>query len=135
MFSASSRQEVITSRLRPAARAGLERLLGELEDEDLLNFTLDHVRERKAGPALVEGLEPVRARPILRPVVHFWTLLPAAGEDRRERLTPPALLIAPSRHLQVLEDDASTFARAFYRTVLFEALAADEGVGTEGVAL
>ena len=36
---------------------------------------------------------------------------------------------------QVLEDDAKTFVGAFYRTVLFEAIAADEGLGTEGLEL
>lgn len=30
-----------------------------MEDEDLLSFALDHVRERKAPGELVDGLEPV----------------------------------------------------------------------------
>lgn len=75
-------------------------------------------------------------------------------EDTPFRLTPPFGLLqrppCPSRYRppsltvirtvlfpfapQVLEDDALAFALSFYRTLIFESLAADEGVNTEGFA-
>lgn len=61
----------IQSRLLPVARAKLEQYLGELEDEDLLNFVLEHVREQKGPDELVEGLEIVSG---IRPVFLLLSL-------------------------------------------------------------
>ena len=35
--------------------------LGELEDDDLIMFVLEHLKDHKTPQKLVEGLEPVRS--------------------------------------------------------------------------
>ena len=34
--------------------------LGELEDDDLVLFVLEHIKDHKSPAKLIEGLEPVR---------------------------------------------------------------------------
>jgi len=40
--------------------------LGELEDDDLIMFVLEHLKDHKSPQKLVDGLEPVRVRYLLR---------------------------------------------------------------------
>lgn len=39
----------------------MTKYLGELEDDDLVMFVLEHLKDHKGPQKLVEGLEPVRA--------------------------------------------------------------------------
>ena len=49
----------------------MTKYLGELEDDDLIMFVLEHLKDHKAPQKLVEGLEPVRSLPYLSsPVSH-----------------------------------------------------------------
>lgn len=52
-------QNLIRTKLEPLARRKMIQYLGDLEDDDLLNFVLDHLKEKKPAKELVEGLEPV----------------------------------------------------------------------------
>ena len=38
----------------------IEKYLGELEDDDLILFSMEHLKDHKGPQKLVEGLEPVR---------------------------------------------------------------------------
>ena len=42
----------------------MTKYLGELEDDDLVMFTVEHLKDHKGPHKLVEGLEPVRLSPI-----------------------------------------------------------------------
>lgn len=44
---------------RVIANALVVKYLGELEDDDLVIFVLEHIKDRKGAAKLVEGLEPV----------------------------------------------------------------------------
>ena len=37
----------------------IEKYLGELEDDDLILFSMEHLKDHKGPQKLVEGLEPV----------------------------------------------------------------------------
>jgi len=47
----------------------MTKYLGDMEDEDLIMFVLEHLKDHKAPQKLVEGLEPVRW-------IHFDEILP-----------------------------------------------------------
>lgn len=38
--------------------------LGEMEEEDLIMFVLEHLKDHKAPQKLIEGLEPVSRLPV-----------------------------------------------------------------------
>lgn len=40
----------------------MTKYLGELEDDDLVMFVLEHLKDHKGPQKLIEGLEPVRPR-------------------------------------------------------------------------
>jgi hypothetical protein len=54
--------------------------LGELEDDDVVMFVIEHLKDHKSPAKLVEGLEPVRTIQIvtvcdlLNAVQRFWTM-------------------------------------------------------------
>ncbi|KAL7412506.1 hypothetical protein BDY24DRAFT_393154 [Mrakia frigida] len=52
-------ETIIEKKLQPLVRKKVIVYLGEMEDDDLLNFVLDHIRERKSASDLVEGLEMI----------------------------------------------------------------------------
>jgi hypothetical protein len=44
----------------------MTKYLGEMEEEDLILFVLEHLKDHKAPHKLVEGLEPVRTLSVSR---------------------------------------------------------------------
>jgi len=69
-------QTIIEKKLQPLVQKKLTEYLGEMDDDDLLKFVLDHIRERKSASELVEGLEPVStSRPFNPPFSHPSTIL------------------------------------------------------------
>jgi RNA-binding protein 25 len=81
--------------------------LGELEDDDLVMFVLEHLKDHKSPQKLVEGLEPVSSD------VHLDWFCP----------------LTPSH--QVLEEDALELTVNVWRQVIFESMAYGEGLHTE----
>lgn len=44
--------------------------IGELEDDDLVMFVVEHLKDHKGPQKLIEGLEPVRLTSILPFIIH-----------------------------------------------------------------
>jgi hypothetical protein len=59
---------MIDRKLEPLVKRQMTKYLGELEDDDLIMFVLEHLKDHKSPQKLVEGLEPVRRYPCLSPI-------------------------------------------------------------------
>ena len=57
---------MIDRKLEPLIKREMTKYLGELEDDDLVMFVLEHLKDHKGPHKLVEGLEPVRVLSIHR---------------------------------------------------------------------
>ena len=53
-------QSVVDRKFEPLVKRLMMKYLGELEDDDLVMFVLEHLKDHKGPQKLVEGLEPVR---------------------------------------------------------------------------
>jgi len=51
---------MIDRKLEPLVKRLMVKYLGELEDDDLVMFVLEHLKDHKSPHKLVEGLEQVR---------------------------------------------------------------------------
>ena len=51
---------MINDKFRPFVRDKMKDLLGEV-DEDLADFVLEHLRDKKGAAEIIEGIEPVSA--------------------------------------------------------------------------
>ncbi len=51
---------MIDRKLEPLVKKQMIKYLGELEDDDLVMFVLEHLKDHKGPQKLIEGLEPVR---------------------------------------------------------------------------
>lgn len=52
-------QLMIDRKLEPLVKRLMVKYLGELEDDDLVMFVLEHLKDHKSPQKLIEGLEPV----------------------------------------------------------------------------
>ena len=52
-------QQLIDRKLEPLIKREMTKYLGELEDDDLVMFSVEHLKDHKGPQKLVEGLEPV----------------------------------------------------------------------------
>lgn len=84
--------------------------LGEMEEEDLIMFVVEHLKDHKSPVKLIEGLEPVR----VHNAIFFSNFM----------LTRLCL------H-QVLEEEAVEFTVSLWRQIIFESMAYNEGLVTE----
>jgi len=53
-------QVMIDRKLEPLVKRLMIKYLGEMEEEDLIMFVLEHLKDHKSPQKLIEGLEPVR---------------------------------------------------------------------------
>lgn len=51
---------MVDRKLEPLVKRLMVKYLGELEDDDLIMFVLEHLKDHKSPQKLVDGLEPVR---------------------------------------------------------------------------
>ena len=51
---------MIDRKLEPLIKRLMTKHLGELDDDDLVMFVVEHLKDHKGPQKLVEGLEPVR---------------------------------------------------------------------------
>ena len=51
---------MIDRKLEPLVKRLMIKYLGEMEEEDLIMFVLEHLKDHKSPQKLIEGLEPVR---------------------------------------------------------------------------
>ena len=51
---------MVDRKLEPLIKRLMTKHLGELDDDDLVMFVVEHLKDHKGPQKLVEGLEPVR---------------------------------------------------------------------------
>jgi RNA-binding protein 25 len=64
-------QLMIDRKLEPLVKRQMMKYLGELEDDDLIMFVLEHLKDHKGPQKLVEGLDPVRHFLLHSEVIHL----------------------------------------------------------------
>jgi len=65
----------IDAKVEPLARRKITGYLGELDDDELVMFAVEHVKDHKPWTALVEGLEPVLEEEAKEFVQDLWRQL------------------------------------------------------------
>lgn len=63
---------LIDRKLEPLVKRLMTRYLGEMEEDDLILFTLEHMKDHKGPKGLVEGLEPVLEEDATELVIALW---------------------------------------------------------------
>jgi len=63
---------LIDRKLEPIVRKKMTSYLGELDDDDLVMFVLEHLKDHKSPAKLVEGLEPVLEDEAADFTIHLW---------------------------------------------------------------
>ncbi|EIW52431.1 uncharacterized protein TRAVEDRAFT_75390 [Trametes versicolor FP-101664 SS1] len=63
---------MIDRKLEPLVKRQMTKYLGELEDDDLIMFVLEHLKDHKGPQKLIEGLEPVLEEEASEFVVSIW---------------------------------------------------------------
>ncbi|KAI0354814.1 hypothetical protein OH77DRAFT_1404321 [Trametes cingulata] len=63
---------MIDRKLEPLVKREMTKYLGELEDDDLIMFVLEHLKDHKGPQKLVEGLEPVLEEEAVEFVISIW---------------------------------------------------------------
>ncbi|KIP05200.1 hypothetical protein PHLGIDRAFT_120040 [Phlebiopsis gigantea 11061_1 CR5-6] len=63
---------MIDRKLEPLVKRLMVKYLGELEDDDLVMFVVEHLKDHKGPQKLVEGLEPVLEEEAVDLVVNVW---------------------------------------------------------------
>lgn len=99
---------MIDRKLEPLVKRLMIKYLGELEDDDLVMFVLEHLKDHKGPQKLIEGLEPVRVPCISSGKIRLLTWI-----------------------LQVLEEEAVDLVIGVWRQIIFESMAYGEGLHTE----
>lgn len=61
---------MIDRKLEPLIKRLMVKYLGELEDDDLVMFVLEHLKDHKPPAKLIEGLELVRPESICLVIVY-----------------------------------------------------------------
>ena len=100
---------LIDRKLEPLIKRLMVKYLGEMEEEDLIMFVVEHLKDHKSPHKLIEGLEAVR---ILYFLLHIL------------------VLICLFLH-QVLEEESIEFTVNLWRQIIFESMAYNEGLVTE----
>ncbi|KAH9922931.1 uncharacterized protein B0H18DRAFT_878938 [Fomitopsis serialis] len=63
---------MIDRKLEPLVKRQMTKYLGELEDDDLVMFVLEHLKDHKGPQKLIEGLEPVLEEEAVEFIVSIW---------------------------------------------------------------
>ncbi|GJE92633.1 RNA-binding protein [Phanerochaete sordida] len=63
---------MIDRKLEPLVKRLMVKFLGELEDDDLVMFVLEHLKDHKGPQKLIEGLEPVLEEEASELVIGVW---------------------------------------------------------------
>jgi hypothetical protein len=63
---------MIDRKLEPLIKRLMTKYLGELDDDDLVMFVVEHLKDHKGPQKLVEGLEPVSpsSKSLLLALIH-----------------------------------------------------------------
>ncbi|KAH9831339.1 uncharacterized protein C8Q71DRAFT_715453 [Rhodofomes roseus] len=63
---------MIDRKLEPLVKRQMTTYLGELEDDDLIMFVLEHLKDHKGPQKLIEGLEPVLEEEATEYTIRIW---------------------------------------------------------------
>ncbi|CCM03728.1 uncharacterized protein FIBRA_05874 [Fibroporia radiculosa] len=63
---------MIDRKLEPLVKRQMTKYLGELEDDDLVMFVLEHLKDHKGPQKLIEGLEPVLEEEAMEFAISIW---------------------------------------------------------------
>ncbi|KZT64186.1 hypothetical protein DAEQUDRAFT_769935 [Daedalea quercina L-15889] len=63
---------MIDRKVEPLVKRQMTKYLGELEDDDLVMFVLEHVKDHKSPQKLIEGLEPVLEEEAVEFTISIW---------------------------------------------------------------
>jgi len=63
---------MIDRKLEPLVKRLMIKYLGEMEEEDLIMFVLEHLKDHKSPHKLIEGLEPVLEEEAAELVIGVW---------------------------------------------------------------
>lgn len=63
---------MIDRKLEPMVKRQMTKYLGELEDDDLVMFVLEHLKDHKGPQKLIEGLEPVLEEEAVEFTIRIW---------------------------------------------------------------
>ncbi|KZT28699.1 hypothetical protein NEOLEDRAFT_1128872 [Neolentinus lepideus HHB14362 ss-1] len=63
---------IIDRKFEPLVKRQMVKYLGELEDDDLVMFCLEHLKDHKGPKPLIEGLEPVLEEEAAELVISIW---------------------------------------------------------------
>jgi len=63
---------LIDRKLEPIVRKKMTSYLGELDDDDLVMFVVEHLKDHKSPAKLVDGLEPVLEDEASDFTIHLW---------------------------------------------------------------
>ncbi|KAH9932787.1 uncharacterized protein BXZ73DRAFT_46699 [Epithele typhae] len=63
---------MIDRKLEPLIKHQMTKYLGELEDDDLIMFVLEHLKDHKSPQKMIEGLEPVLEEEASEFVISIW---------------------------------------------------------------
>jgi len=63
---------LIDRKLEPLIKRQMTKYLGELEDDDLVMFTVEHLKDHKGPQKLIEGLEPVLEEEAVELAIAIW---------------------------------------------------------------
>ncbi|KAF8578960.1 hypothetical protein K439DRAFT_1416733 [Ramaria rubella] len=65
-------EQLVDRKLEPVIKRKMTDYLGELEDDDLIMFVVEHLKDKKGPQKLVEGLEPVLVEEAEEFVISIW---------------------------------------------------------------
>ena len=91
----------------------IEKYLGELEDDDLILFSMEHLKDHKGPQKLVECLEPV--------CLYIYVCVCVLNSLLRYTF------------FYVLEEEASELVVSLWRQVIFESIAYGEGLNSDRI--
>jgi RNA-binding protein 25 len=63
---------MVDRKLEPLVKRLMVKYLGELEDDDLIMFVLEHLKDHKSPQKLVDGLEPVLEEEAQECAISVW---------------------------------------------------------------
>ncbi|KAF9525525.1 hypothetical protein CPB83DRAFT_909129 [Crepidotus variabilis] len=63
---------LIDRKLEPLVKRLMYKYLGEMEEEDLIMFVVEHLKDHKSPQKLIEGLEPVLEEEAIELVIGVW---------------------------------------------------------------
>ena len=103
---------MIDRKLEPLVKCLMVKYLGELEDDDLVMFVLEHLKDHKSPGKLAEGLEPVRysllcPNPCLANIYvrslkkKLWSSRLASGDKSFSKVWPMARACIPKEHWSI----------------------------------